>query len=61
MLAAVEKRPSYTDADSMGAMEAIAPTAKKLWGATPLSRPHGNFISPLYTAKNYSKITNVSL
>ena len=29
-------------ADSMGAMGAIAPTAKKLWGDAPKS-PHKNF------------------
>jgi len=33
---------------------AIAPTAKSC-GAMPPSRPHRNFMSPLYTAKRYSK------
>jgi len=42
-------------ADSMTAMGAIAPTAKKVVGAMPPSRPNGNFVmSPLYTAKRYS-------
>jgi len=49
---------AFVGADSMGA---IAPTAKKLWGDDPKS-PHVNFVmSPLYTVKRYSKITNVSL
>ena len=38
------------------------PHGQKVVGAMPLSRPHRNFVmSPLYAAKVYSKITNVSL
>jgi len=37
-------------------MGAIAPTAKKVVGAMPQSRPHRNVVmSPLYRAKMYSK------
>ena len=40
----------------MGAMGAIAPTAKKLWGRCLPSRPNRNCVmSPLYTAKRYNK------
>ena len=51
----------------MGAMGAIAPTAKKLWGRGDQWErpPQMNFvISPLYTVKwpmGTVKITNVSL
>jgi len=39
----------------MGAMAAIAPTARKLWERCPKS-PHSNFVMPpLYRAKRYSK------
>jgi len=42
-------------------MGAIAPRPKSC-GAMPLRRPQRNFVmSPLYTVKGYSKITNVSL
>ena len=46
----------FIGADSMGAMGAIAPTAKKLWGRCPKVAPT-NCTQP----KGTVKITNVSL